>query len=316
MNIDSFLMFFKKEKNFKDTDNFEKIYRFFNELNNSYLSGDKISTVISYYLFEKIANEKIRKRKVSARDFEDFMAMSLNGKIMDNESRRNLPVPNVRAPDKLILDYISSNRREKMDILFSSNYGVSVKTSLPDNKEINMGSFAREALFKDFLTKEEYGGERKSGLGSKPQIKNVFLKIKNKKNWEIFCKRFELMVENIFVDDIVFCIKGGSYLTIYFIEGDKFRKALIESIEGGPEHSIDIINRYEGNSLRVDREKVINLGNKVKIDFSKLEKSNIFSIMQTIYSFENSILELYCGVSTSKNKSLILKDLNSFIDAL
>ena len=38
-------------------------------------------------------------------------------------------------------DKIAGNKREKIDLLFNDNYGVSVKTLMQNNKEINLGSF-------------------------------------------------------------------------------------------------------------------------------------------------------------------------------
>ncbi|GAH06963.1 unnamed protein product, partial [marine sediment metagenome] len=177
----------------------DDIIRFFRNLSQGLRAEELISEIIANYLYENIAREEIRKRKVTARDFEDFLEIALGGRVMDKDSRKNVMPPEMSGVDKDILSYISSNRREKMDVIFPKGYGISVKTSMPNNTEINMGSFAREALFKNFLSKAEYGAERKSGLGSKPQMLDKFQKIYNKKKWAEFCTRFKLMVENIYV---------------------------------------------------------------------------------------------------------------------
>ncbi len=280
MNIRKFCDIYRKKRGLTHAGGLKDIIIFFRSLSEGLKAKEAVSEIIANYLYENIACEERRKRKATARDFEDFLEMALGGKVMDRESRKNVLPPELSGVDRNIADYISSNRREKMDIVFPNGYGISVKTSMPDNSEINMGSFAREALFLNFLSVEEYGGERKSGLGSKPQILDKFLKIYHNKEWAEFCTRFELMVNSIYVDDLIYVIKGGSYLLVYCLEGSKLRNILIEAMNGGPHEAIKVINRYEGNSLRIDRERVMQMAEKIRIDFSQLANTRVKKFLE------------------------------------
>ena len=290
MKIKTFCDVFKKRYKLPEIKNLDDILIYFKKLKESINRGDVSALIIVDYLYNNISSKRVRKRKSSATEFEDFLDYAFGGKVTDNETRKNIS-PNLLIDiSQAIHNYISSNRREKMDILFPSGYGLSLKTSVPDNTEINLGSFAREALFEGFLTPQEYGGERKGGLGSKPQIELTLNKIKAKGQWSNFYKRFAIMVENIYVDDIIFVIKDDYKLQIYGISGATLRKIIIEAVEEGPKSAITVINRYEGNSIRVERDKIIQKGAKVEIDFSKIEHSNLKKIILHLEELEEGAL--------------------------
>ncbi|MBU3896897.1 MAG: hypothetical protein KJ697_03105 [Nanoarchaeota archaeon] len=321
MNIKKFCDFFKIKHSIEnDPSSLDDIYQFFERLRKSIESGEPNALIIGEYLFQNISSEKVRQRKSSATEFEDFLEFSLGGKVTDKDARKNIELSDISKIDDEIATYISSNRREKMDITFQSGYGVSLKTSVPENKEINMGSFAREALFKGFLTPREYGGERKGGLGSKPQIKSTFEKIQSKKTmWKKFSKGFETMVNNIYVDDMVFVIKGGTYLELYFIDSKILQKILTDAVEGGPSKSIGVINRYEGNSMRIERDKIIKHGKKVKLDFTSENFTKLRGIISHIRIIEQITLENIGNKKISEAEKalysqikLMLKDMESF----
>jgi hypothetical protein len=274
--------------------NLNDVLALFNRLSDGIKKNDPTSSLLGIYLYENIASEEKRKRKASARDFEDFISYIFEGKVMDNDTRSNMPNSELKGINRTLGAYIASNRREKMDILFESGYGISVKTSMPDNKEINMGSFAREALFDGFLTSSEYGSERKGGLGSKPQMQETFLKIYKLKLWGEFCKRFRLMVDNIYVDDLVYVIKSGNSLELYFLNNSELRKILKDAIGNGPENAVSVINRYEGNSLRIERKQVMEKSVHIELDFSKLENTKISRILTHLSDLELKVVKAIC----------------------
>ena len=290
MNVNWAITEFNVRNGIKTPSNIEDIAKFFRKLKEELEKGDINAQIIANYLHYSIASEEKRKRKVTARDFEDFVATVLNGKIMDNESRKNEITVELKGVDEFISEYASSNRREKMDINFGK-FGISVKTFVPDNKEINMGSFAREALFHQFLTQKEYGGERKSGLGSKPQMLVLFKKIQDSGKWDSFSKRYELMVNTIFVDDMINVVKGGNYLDVYILSGKYFRKLMIEKFRKGPESAVSIINRYEGNSIRIDREPVFTASELIRFDFTKIDDSKLSEIYASFENMEKAVFE-------------------------
>ncbi len=290
MKIVKYLALFRKQHGIDKPTNIKGIEEFFTKLKEGINNRDTLSLIIADYLAD-IASEIKRKRKVTAREVEDIIALALDGKIMDNESRKNEIGNKGSLISPGIDKYIYSNRREKMDIFFDANFGVSLKTSMPGNMEINMGSFAREALFAGFLTKEEYGGERKGGLGSKPQIRAVFEKIKSKEKWGGFIERFGIMVKNIYEDDMILVIKGGQYLDIFFIPKESLQGVLIGAVNGGPETAVDVINRYEGNSIRVERDKISRVGRRIRLDFSVLKNSKIKKVLSRLEDIEEKTLD-------------------------
>jgi len=290
MNVNWAISEFNATNGIKTPSTIGDISKFFRKLEEELKKDDINAQIISNYLHYSIASEEKRKRKVTARDFEDFVATVFNGKVMDNESRKNEISVDLKDIDEFASKYASSNRREKMDINFGK-FGVSVKTFVPDNKEINMGSFAREALFHQFLTQKEYGGERKSGLGSKPQMLVLFKKIYDSGKWDSFSKRYESMINTIFVDDMLNVVKGGNYLDVYILSGKDFRKLMIKKFKKGPESAISIINRYEGNSIRINREPVFSASELIKFDFTKIDDSKLREIYASFENMEKSVFE-------------------------
>ncbi|MBM3206858.1 MAG: hypothetical protein FJZ43_04540 [Candidatus Staskawiczbacteria bacterium] len=307
---------FKNQNSLKNPDRLEDIKKFFEKLKEGIDKGEPCSLIIGEYLYKNIASDKVRKRKSSATEFEDFLGYSMSGKVMDNGSRKNIPITTIVGVDPVVATYLSSNRREKMDIIFPSNYGVSLKTSVPDNAEINMGSFAREALFRGFLTPSEYGGERKGGLGSKPQIEEKFKQIKKKGLWKQFCKRFEFMINYVYVDDVIFVIKGGNYFEVYTVDGKILREVLVEAIKGGPSKAISVINRYEGNSIRVERDKIISKGNKIRIEFDTQHFVNLRKITGHIEKIEQTVLEDYGKKDLSNTEKVLYSQIKNLLQDL
>lgn len=135
------ISFLKEFMHLKEIKNIDEIYDFFNDLS----AKDDFNTLyILNYLYKFICNDEVAKRKSSAREFEDLLAVLFNGIVSDNEIRKNL---DVIVPEyfKNIKDRIASNKKEKADVLFK-DFGISVKTLIPKNKEINMGSFEKKCF--------------------------------------------------------------------------------------------------------------------------------------------------------------------------
>jgi hypothetical protein len=306
LDLKNYIISFKEKNGFLNKKaNIINLSKFFSRLSFKINKQQPEAVIIGHYLHENISSDKVRKRKVSARDFEDVLAFIFDGgEVLDNNKRKNIKLDLKRDSDlpEQVLNYIASNRREKMDVYFNKNFGVSVKTSMPDNKEINMGSFAREALFLGFLTPTEYGGERKSGLGSKPQLMDKFKKIYKKGLWGKFIQRFILMVDMIFVDDLLIAVKNNTSLDLYFLDGKKLRDAFNIRIKKGPEEIMKLINRYEGNSIRIDR-KVLTLGIKpIILNFSEIEKTSYYKINKNMDNIGILIRDAYRNPGDKKSK--------------
>ncbi|GAG80663.1 unnamed protein product, partial [marine sediment metagenome] len=94
----------------------------------------------------------------------------------------------------------------------------------------------------------------------------------------------------IYVDDLIYVIKGGSYLDVYCLEGLKLINILTEAMNGGPNEAVKVINRYEGNSLRINRKRVVQMAEKIKIDFSRLADTKIRKILGYLGDLNEKVL--------------------------
>lgn len=239
---------------------------------NRAIENDFNSLAIINYMHNNLTDETKAKRKVTARDIEDFISDLFCGIVTDEEVRQNSttsPINENSSTMDFVNSYVASNYREKCDIEFNTSYKLSIKSFIIDNKEINCGSFAREALFKDIVT--NYGGERKNGLGSKGQFLDLFEQIERDGNWNTFVERFTYMTENIFKDDLLIFIKGGNSVDIYLIDSEKFRNTLISAVSLGPKFAVSVLNRYEGNSIRIERDIFLSpeISTHIGLDFTK-----------------------------------------------
>ncbi len=212
----------------------------------------------------------------------------------------------------MIKDKIAGNRREKIDILFNNNYGISVKTLMHNNTEINLGSFEKNVLFDNFEV-EQYLTERTNkeaiGLGSKPQLKNLLNLIKKNGHYNEFKERFIKMYGYIFNDDMIILIKNDLKAQLYFFSGldfTNFMNSKIEQIDS----FLEIINRWEGNSIRIDRTQLLKECNKkIELDFSIFKDT----IIETINNFDYQLHRIYVEYF---NEPYNLKFKNNLIDTL
>ncbi|RAX51917.1 hypothetical protein CCY99_08130 [Helicobacter sp. 16-1353] len=292
----------------KNINSIDKIYDFF-----SYLEQhkNKFYTLYIYnYLYNFISSDEVSKRKTSARVFEDLLAIIFNGVVADTQQRKNL---NYQVSDYFtnVKDKIASNRREKADIIFKNSYCFSVKTLIDKNTEINMGSFEKKVLF-DSLKVDNYLSERKSidgaGVGSKPQFLKLLQLVDTLSSYENFREKFNQMVEFIYSDDLLLVIKKDNQMNLYFFNG-------YEIVDIFKEHSknkndlLEIVNRYEGNSIRIDRNALISkCTKKIFLDFSYLKDSVVGLINEFDYKLHQSYINFL--TKDKKYKDLILKDLN------
>ena len=90
------------------------------------------------------------------------------------------------------------------------------------------------------------------------------------------------MFRFIFSDDIILAIKDSSKLELYLIKGSDFTN-LIEENSYDIDSLLTILNRWEGNSIRIDREKLIaTTSRKILLDFSILNNN----IMKEVNDFD------------------------------
>ena len=264
--------------------------------------NDFSSLSIINYMHNNLTDETKAKRKVTARDIEDFIADIFNGTVTDEESRQNsstMPITDSSSTLDIVNLYIASNYREKCDIEFNNSYKLSIKSFITDNKEINCGSFAREALFKDIV--DNYGGERKSGLGSKGQLLDLFEQIKLDGKWDTFVERFTYMTNNIFKDDLLIFIKGGNNVDIYLIDSIMFKNTLISAVSSGPKFAVSVLNRYEGNSIRIERDIFLSpeISTHIGLNFNKTNENALNKIDLELQKLKDKTLSYLSNNSAS-----------------
>lgn len=297
-----------KNKLKSEASNIDDIYNFFIYLQNN---KNKFYTLYIYnYLFNFISSDEVAKRKTSARVFEDLLAIMCNAKVADDSIRQNIiyAVPNHFVNAK---DIIASNRREKADVIFRNNYSFSVKTLIVSNSEINMGSFEKRVLF-DGLNVDNYLGERKSkdgaGLGSKKQFLKLLELLESNSNYKKFKDKFNQMAEFIYSDDLLLAIKNNYKMELYFFNGDEIVD-IFKAHSKDKDSFLKIVNRYEGNALRIDRNALIAKCNKqIFLDFSYLKNSVIDLVNQFDYKLHKSYVDYFANQNSKRD---ILADLEN-----
>lgn len=279
------------------------------------------SAYLLNYLYQNISAKEVAKRKTTARDLEDYLAILFNGIVTDELKRENKDIKITQIENDFITNFTISNKREKADIVFANNFVLSVKTLMPNNYEINLGSFEKTALFYE-LDVYDYLGERKGkdgelfgeivkiGLGSKSLLKNLFFLIQEKGKYEVFKSRFLKMTKEIFFDDMIIAIKNDKIMEFYFIKSLDFYKLFEKNIED-IENFMNLVNRWEGNSIRVNREEFLQIATCIKIDFSFLENS----ILKYFNEFETKTTNILIKyINDIENKVLYKEEMFSEIE--
>lgn len=169
---------------------------------------------------------------------------------------------------------------------------------------------------------EKYLSERKGvvsekiGLGSKPRLLNLLNKIKNQGQYSKFKKRFSNLVEFVFSDDLIILIKDKRKMDLYFIKGKKFTDLLIKK-SASPEGFISVINRWEGNSIRMNRDQILDIGKKIHLNFDFLEDHIVNEIIKT----EERISKYFIAYvnkypENDKYKELIFNECERILDKI
>jgi len=116
----------------------EYIKKFFLILSNS---NNNIDKYIQLYLYEFFTHESVRDRKVTSREFEDFLSLLLDAKVTDELKRKNNNIDNdlknkiselypsliQKELQEIIFD-LSTNKREKADLILKDGTNISIKT--------------------------------------------------------------------------------------------------------------------------------------------------------------------------------------------
>jgi len=298
------------------TSNINDVYEIFEYLCSSD-NGKKFNSLyILNYLNEYIVSDDVAKRKTSARVFEDLLAILFNGTVADNKKKKNIKN---EVPDYFTLakDKIAGNKREKIDLIFDNNYGISLKTLMIDNKEINLGSFEKKVLFDGFnITKflTERKTESDTGLGSKPRLNNLLNKIKDNGDYANFEERFQEMFNFIFADDFILAIKDSNKMHLYFFTGEEFT-TFVSSKANSINSLLEVINRWEGNSIRIDRAKLLeSCTRKITLDFSTLNDTVIKLVNEFDYKLHKTYIEYFNIADNSNLRNDVVREIDCLFE--
>ncbi|MEE3694202.1 hypothetical protein V2I21_03585 [Campylobacter sp. CLAX-22107-21] len=300
--------FIKPFLDIKEVKNGDEIYEFFKSICGK---NDFNSLYILNFLYKFICSDEVAKRKSSAREFEDLFSVLFGGIVTDTQNRKNLQYE-VSEFFANVKDKIAGNKREKADIIFPNGYALSLKTLITENKEINMGSFEKKVLF-DGLGLESFLTERKNnsgiGLGSILQFTKLLEVLKTAKKSEIFYERFRQMAKFIYGDDLLVAIKENDKLTLNFFSGSEIYEIFSSFCQNAD--LTKIVNRYEGNSLRIDRDTLLKFCKRVVVlKFDRLQNSVLELINEFDITLHKNYAKYFNGDKNVKNETLqILKDL-------
>ncbi|MCD4811779.1 hypothetical protein K8R14_04220 [bacterium] len=265
---------------------------------------------LTLYMYEKFCKTRdVQTRKTSARDFEDFVAAISNGEIADSSTRHNSNNHDILVENKAITEWVINNKREKADINYPNNYSITIKTLVESNKEINMGAFEKTALFAEFgvvqYLEERRSSTKGTGLGSKPQLFKLLSILQSNGSWDNFANRFINMAKHIYSDDIIVFIKSEKHPLIYLISSDIFNKKMAEAVQS-PQSFINIVNRWEGNNIRMNRDSILHKVIPLQLNFSYLNK-HIISQINTNLSTITKNFVLY--IEDNHNKEIYKQEI-------
>lgn len=249
---------------------------------------------LTLYIYEKFCKTKdVQTRKTSARDFEDFLSAISGGSLADISTRHNSNQNNVFVENQFITEWVINNKREKADIVYGNGYKLTVKTLVEKNREVNMGAFEKKALFSELdivqFLEERISSNNGIGLGSKPQLLSLLKRINIEGNWKKFADRFISMSDCIFDDDIILFIKSRENPRLFLINSEIFKMKLVECVVS-PESFITLVNRWEGNNIRMDRGVLVSGIEPIILDFSYLNKHIVSFINENISKITKSFI--------------------------
>jgi hypothetical protein len=230
-----------------------------------------------------LSHPVIQKDNNSAKALEQRLAIIGEGKTSDTFNKKDpdisviLSTKNIETLRFDILQKIASNYRDKGDVIFfnsvkNTSYKISIKTLVKTNKEFNFGAFEWTTLVTDILN-DEYKkiGERKNeialeidgklevaGRGSRAKLLSLFKHIQFLGKWDEFLERWKILFEGVFKEDIVVFMKDYKKLSIYVISNEAFCSSVYKSLTNAFINPKGLIlNRWEGNSIRMDRDLLL-----------------------------------------------------------
>ncbi|MDN5109397.1 hypothetical protein PJV99_04545 [Aliarcobacter butzleri] len=315
--------------------NISDIKNFFSKLSeNQNNQNDKLSQYILTYIYYKFSEKEVRLRKVTSRDFEDFIGNIYNLVPTDSIAKSNPPISveieklhnefekrkelDVTIKD-LMLDKVLTkesgeekywsiagdlckNKREKSDILESTtdeDIEISIKTlkGKIDGDNANTEINIGSLSYRSLFIDifNDNLGDRKAGLGSGAQMYKLLKQIEENQKLEDFKNRLKIFLDYLYgEDDFLIAYKSDKKMQIFFFEGKKLVNLLTKLLDKDIKLFSEIFYRWENNNLRIQINKLLN---------APLSKIWIANNLSEIDDFP-----LYNGIENpfSKNNMVIL----------
>lgn len=294
--------------------NYETLAIYFKKLKEKIMENDVHANFIAMVFYSFVSSKEVRDRGTTARTMEDIFGYLIGVEATDKAERSN-PLPSKKiikydnqnnTKDFTISQDLASNKREKADHRIG-NYYISMKTlkgKLYDknnnvvdkehNSEINIGSFSYRALFWGLTNKKL--GDRKNGLGSKKQIKELLEDIESLGNFNELKKRIIDFMEYVYEEDFIIIFKSGYVFDVYLIPNASFRTTISKTLnENKPiEEFTKIWNRWENNNLRIDFDNLKKKMDEYEISYDHIDLNlsnfeDVKELNETINSMENYI---------------------------
>jgi len=115
--------------------------------------------------------------------------------------------------------------------------------------------------------------------------------------------------------DFIIAIKNDFIMDLYFLRKEKFIN-LLKEVVSKPDLFLTVVNRWEDNSIRVNRGKILEISDYVRLDFSFLRQS----ILKDLDEFEVKISQLLVSYINEQNKEIykqkIFQELDTIINLL
>lgn len=254
------------------------VIKYFEALKDGVERGELLAVEFAARIAYNACRQDVWKEHSAAKFIEHFVARFLGGVLTSPKKRPTVSIPEIprtvrtNLPD--IRDFERGVKRaalEKPDLYFPrTGLRLSLKSLIPENQEVNVGSFPQRLLFAGLLT--TIPNERK-GLGSPERLLKVFKEIQERNLWNVFTERFKYMVDAIFnnVHYLIVERDPAPEIRVYIIKSDDFKGLLKAALESGPQDLVKVWYRYELHSLRLKKDPLIAKGVKIKIDLTRAE---------------------------------------------
>ena len=328
-NGDEYSFFAKKHGLTRPPRTLDDVKKYFEKLRDGVKKNELLAVELAASISYNACRQNIWREHEAAKFIERFVERFLGGILTSPKNRPPVP-PLPPLPDNVrrnlpdVNDFLQNVRRaalEKTDLYFpETKLRISLKSLVPDNNEINAGSFPPRLLFAGFLKTIP---EERKGMGSRTRLLQIFKQLQEKGAWQEFVERFKYMLDAIYDDIHLVVIERYPLprpkLIIYLISSDKFRSLLKELVDEGPESLTRVLYRFELHSMRLVKSEVIAVGEKVEVELVDYNDSPLIKYLNKIGDlYHKRLLTGRVSIDDFKNEvtSIVTRFLSEVEDML